>query len=297
MKRNIALRQPNVGKGRSALYPAKDRWLLLPGLCGFLCFYIIPFGISIHHATIQSAFIPVFVGLDNFKTIALNPFYQLALKNSFLLAVLLPALIIPSALMLALIMRKFLFLRPLQGVFLFPAFVPSSAVASIWNLFFHKGRGFMVALNYGGGVVNSGLNGEWLSLFTLALWKNLGIPLVLIMGALLTVDEELEQAAALDGANSFKRFTHIVFPQLKPTVMFALVYVVMCSQRLFREAYVLYGEYPSESIYLVQHYMNNHFAKLNYQYLTAGAIGLAFIITIAIVPLFRWMRHFSEEAS
>jgi multiple sugar transport system permease protein len=296
MKRRITLHWPYPAGCGSALYPSKDRWLLLPGLFGFFAFYVVPFGVSAYHATIKSAFAPIFVGIENFIAVANNSFYQLALKNSFLLAIFLPALLIPTALIFALVMRKVPFIRPLQSIFLFPAFLPSSAVASIWHLFFNKGRDFMVALNYQGGIVNSGLNGEWISVFTLALWKNLGIPLVLIMGAFLTLDEELEQAASLDGANGVQRLVHIVLPQLKPTVMFALVYVIMCSQRLFREAYVLYGEYPSESIYLVQHYMNHHFTKLNYQYLASGAIEMAVIIMIVIIPLFRWMRHFNEEA-
>lgn len=285
-----------LGKARSVVYPPSDCWLLLPGLCGFLSFYVIPFGVSIYNSLIGSAFTRVFVGLQNYFIVAKNSLYQLAMKNTLILAVLMPSLLIMAALLCALVMRNSPMLRLLQSNFLFPAFVPTAAAASIWQLFFAKSRDFMVALDYKGGVANSVFNGEWLSVFSMSIWRNFGITLVLVNGAFLMLDEELEQAAALDGANWIQRFCRIVFPQLKPTMMFTLVYVIMCSLRLYKEAYVLYDAYPSESIYLIQHYMNNHFAKLNYQYLSAGAIMLALIIIAAIVPLLKMMRHFSEEA-
>ncbi len=282
-------------KRKSVVYPLKDCYLLIPGLLGFLMFYVIPFAVSAYHAVVESAFRPTFVGLKNFGTVLQNAYYQLALKNSMILAVSLPLCLIVVAMLLALIMRRNPLVRPLQSMFLFPAFVPSSAIASIWSLLFSKQNHLVVLLNYSGGMINNSFNGEWLSLFTLAVWKNLGMILVLVMGAFLTLDEELEQAAALDGANSVKRFFCIVFPQLKPMLMFVLVYAIMCSMRLFREAYLLYGAYPREPVYLVQHYMNNHFSKLNYQNLSSGAILLASIIAIVMLPLLKMMRHYSEE--
>ncbi len=295
LKRNAA-RNP-YRQAQNAIYPRKDIALMLPALLGFLGLYVLPLGVSVYHALIKSPFDSTFVGLDNFRAVAQNTYYQLALKNSLILTAFLPVFTVLPALALALAMQQYPWLRSMQGVFLFSAFMPSAAVASIWQLFFAKGRGFVIALSYSNGMLNTGLNGEWLSLFTLALWKNIGIPLVLILGALLATDKELEQAAALDGAGVFRRFVRIVFPQIKPAVLFAVIYVMMCSQRLYREAYVLYGAYPGNSVYLVQHYMNNHFAKLNYQNLSSGAMMLVLVIAVMIVPLFRLMRHYNEERS
>ena len=72
---------------------------------------------------------------------------------------------------------------------------------------------------------------------------------------------------------------------MKAVMLFALVYLVMVSQRLFREAYVLYGAYPSESIYMVQHYMNNHFARLNYPTLASAAMLLTVFLAGLMLPL------------
>ena len=116
----------------------------------------------------------------------------------------------------------------------------------------------------------------------------------MILGTLLSLDGEQEQAAALDGANALERLVYIIFPQLKSTMLFALVYLVMVSQRLFREAYVLYGAYPSESIYMVQHYMNNHFTKLNYPALATGAIVLTVFFMAGLLPLLGLFRHVQE---
>lgn len=44
--------------------------------------------------------------------------------------------------------------------------------------------------------------------------------------------------------------------------------------KIYREAYLLYGEYPPNSVYLLQHYMNNHFYKLNYQRIASASLLL-----------------------
>ena len=280
---------------RCGAYPKKDVSLLLPALLGFLTFYLIPFIWSFHYAMSDSAFSQNFVGLKNFQETWNNTYYRIALSNSLVFAIALPLCILPLTLLLAMIMRRSAFARKLQKVFLFPAFMPASAIANVWLLIFAKGRTWMAALSLGGAMFHSGHAGEWLCVFTLALWKNIGIPLTLILGSLLTLDVEQEQAAALDGANAFQRFVHIVFPQIKANVLFVLVYLVMVSQRLFREAYVLYGSYPSESIYMVQHYMNNQFTKLNYPSLATGAILLTALIMILMAPLLFAFRHTQEE--
>ncbi len=281
-------------KGGSVVYPGRDIVFLLPSLLGFLIFYVIPLLLSLYHATVESAFIPRFVGVKNIQTILHNRFYQLALTNSLLLVLAVPLCLVALSLPLALSMRRLPVLRPFQSVFLAPAFLPSAAIAMIWGLIFSK-EGSAAQFLAGIGGLPPGMTVEWLALFALAVWKNIGIASVLMMGALSALDAELENAAALDGANRVKRFVYIVFPQLKPAIMFTLIYAVMSSMRLYREAYLLYGSYPGNSVYLIQHYMNNHFIKLNYQYMASGSMMLAVMISLGMLPLMRVMRHFSEE--
>ena len=282
---------------RCGAYPKRDVLLLLPGLAGFACFYLIPLAASVNYALSESTFSRTFVGLEHFRATFANVYFRIALENSLVLAIALPLCVLPLALLLAMIMRRSALARRLQKIFLLPAFMPASAVAGVWLLIFSKNRNWMAALAFGGPLFHQGHAGEWLCVFSLALWKNIGIPLTLFLGALLSLDLAQEQAAALDGANGLQRFVYIVFPQMKATILFALIYLVMVSQRLFREAYVLYGAYPSESIYLVQHYMNNHFAKLNYPTLASGALVLTVLLAALLLPLLRLFRHAQEESA
>ena len=122
------------------------------------------------------------------------------------------------------------------------------------------------------------------------MWKNAGYNLILLTAALSMIPREISEAASLDGARGLSKLTRITLPMIAPALFFSGVMSVMQSLRVFKETYLLYGAYPDPSIYLVQHYMNNHFAKLNYQNLTAGAIFFALLVG-AVVALYYWLER------
>lgn len=75
-------------------------------------------------------------------------------------------------------------------------------------------------------------------------------------------------------------------------VMFSVILAITYNLRLFREAYLMYGAYPDRSVYLVQHYMNNHFSKLNYQNLTSASTLFAFALFSVLgigMKIINWM--------
>jgi multiple sugar transport system permease protein len=63
--------------------------------------------------------------------------------------------------------------------------------------------------------------------------------------------------------------------------------------RVFRESYLMFGSYPDKALYFIQHYMNNHFAKLNYQ--TLSAASLLFFLPVLLV--FGLMLHLERKAT
>lgn len=276
-------------------YPKKDIVLLAPALFGFLVFYLIPFIWSIHYAMSDSVFSHAFIGLENFAKVWNNNYYRIALGNSIVLALALPFCILPITLMLALLMRKSPGMIKLKKIFLLPTFMPVSAIANVWLLIFTRRKAWAMDLAFDNLFFHGRQITSWLCMFTLALWKNTGIPLILLLENLLSIDIEQEQASSLDGANNLQRFRYIIFPQMKAILLFILVYLIMVSQKLFREAYVLYGSYPEKSIYMVQHYMNNHFTKLDYSSLSSGAIILTLIIMGLMLPCLQLFRHVQEE--
>ena len=102
------------------------------------------------------------------------------------------------------------------------------------------------------------------------------------------IPEELYESCDIEGASFLQKHCYITIPLLLPTTFFVFIISTVNSFKIFKETYLLYGAYPSEALYLVQHYMNNHFQKLNYQNITTGAIIFAAIVYVIVALGFRF---------
>ncbi|MEG2951115.1 MAG: sugar ABC transporter permease, partial [Clostridia bacterium] len=172
---------------------------------------------------------------------------------------------------------------------LMPYLMPSSAMLIIWLLIF----------DYGGIVnrmfVTLGLNRVfWLEgaalrvpIVLLYIWKNLGFSVVIFTAALQAVPEALYEYASLEGAGYLRREFSITLPQIVPTAFLVLVLAIVNAFKIFKEVYFIGGAYPDESIYTLQHYMNNKFAKLDYQDVTTAAYSFAVIVIALFLLMYR----------
>jgi multiple sugar transport system permease protein len=97
----------------------------------------------------------------------------------------------------------------------------------------------------------------------------------------------------MDNASSFQAFRHITFPCLLPTFVLALIMSIINSFKIFREIFLVTGNYPHESIYTLQHFMNNMFSSLNYPRLTSATSLLVLIMVIFTQFLLRLERKVS----
>jgi multiple sugar transport system permease protein len=112
------------------------------------------------------------------------------------------------------------------------------------------------------------------------LWKNCGYNMVLFLAGLGNIPRDYYEAAWVDNASPAQCFIHITLPCLFPTSVLALTMSIINSFKIFREIYLISGSYPHESIYTLQHFMNNMFSSLNYPRLTSAAAVLVVIITV-----------------
>ena len=70
---------------------------------------------------------------------------------------------------------------------------------------------------------------------------------------------------------------------------------IISSFKMFREVYLLTGDYPYESMYLLQHFMNNTFNSLDYQKLSSAAVLLCLVMILIIGLMFLGERKFGED--
>ena len=94
------------------------------------------------------------------------------------------------------------------------------------------------------------------------LWKNMGYDIILWSAGLAAIPENLYEAAKVDGAGSLDCFFRITLPNLMPVFYTITVLSFLNSFKVFREAYLVAGDYPHDSMYLLQHVFNNWFREL-----------------------------------
>ena len=127
------------------------------------------------------------------------------------------------------------------------------------------------------------------------LWKNMGYDIVLWIAALSAIPEEQYEAARVSGAGAFQCFRYITLPQMKGSIFLIGVLSFVNAFRVFREAYLIAGDYPHESIYMLQHLFNNWFTKLDIQKMSAAAVLMAIAVSVILV-LVEWWNERQESS-
>lgn len=114
-------------------------------------------------------------------------------------------------------------------------------------------------------------------------WKNLGYDVVLWVAGLAAISDELYEAARVDGAGILARFFYVTLPGLSKTAFLVVSLSVFNSFKVFREAYLIAGEYPHESIYMLQHLFNHWFVTLDIQKMSAASVLLLLVVALPVI--------------
>ena len=129
----------------------------------------------------------------------------------------------------------------------------------------------------------------------LFLWKNLGYNMILFMAALSSVPRDILEVARLESASESQIFWKIKLRYLSSTILFVTIMSLINSFKVFREVYLLTGDYPYDSLYMLQHFMNNTFQSLDYQKLSAAAIIMSLVIIVLVGIMFFAEDRFGRD--
>jgi multiple sugar transport system permease protein len=275
-------------------------FFLLPSLGGFLLFYLLPFIQSFGMSLLSSPINGHFVWLKNYQTLLTNEVFGKAAFNTLVFTGIgVPMLVLLSLALAMALNSKLLGQRALATMFLTPLVIPVASVVLVWQVLFDNNGALNSFLATFGLARVDWLKSEWARyvIMLLFLWKNIGYDMVLFMAALAAVPVEQLESADLDGANGFQKFRHIVWPRLMPTTFFVLIMSIINSFKVFREVYLLAGSYPQDSIYTLQHFMNNMFSSLDYQKLTSAAFIMAVVIVGLVSGLFQVRKWMSRDSA
>lgn len=260
---------------------------IAPSLLGVLIFMVIPFADVIRRSVCQGMS-GRFVGLENYMVVLQNKAFILAAKNTFRFAVLCIPLLIVVSLIVAVILNS------LKGrgdmfktTFLIPMALPVASVVLLWKVLFHKNGIVNKLMMWAGGQTVDFMNTEcaFYILIISYLWRNIGYDMVLWLAGLSNIPQSLYEAAAVDGAGPVRRFFSITIPSLISIFYTISVLSLLNSFKVFREAYLIAGNYPHTSIYMLQHLFNNWFMDLETDKLCAAAVITAAVIFVLVFIL------------
>lgn len=283
-----------TGSSSRAGIPARvPLTFLAPSLLGVATFFLLP-SLEAARRSFTNATGTRFVWFDNYTTVLTNDAFILATGNTgrFLL-VCIPLLLVLS-LALALYLRtSTTFRRLMKSALLVPLAVPVFTAALLTSVLFDvNGLANDVLAQLGAQPVS------WLDtdaafwvLVGNYLWRNLGYCVVLWLAALSCIPERLFEAARSDRASAWQTARRITLPMALPSLPVVVILAVINAFKVYREAYLVAGSYPHDSMYLLPHLFNNWFASLAVGKLAAAGVLLGAVLLVAVCLLFwAWGR-------
>lgn len=269
---------------------------LLPSVAGVAIFTLLPF-CEVLRRSFTNASGTKLVGFENYTSALSNKAFQTAVSNTARFICICVPLLLLASLALALLLRK---IKPMGKAFktayLLPMAVPVASLALFWQMLFSQ-KGIVNAALAAIGVSEIDFMGTGAAFWVLVLtyiWKNAGYDIVLWLCGLDGISDSLYEASAADGANGYQQFIYITMPLMMPTLGLTTLLSLLNTFKAYREAYLVSGAYPHESIYLIQHLFNNWFMALDMGRLCAAAVLLTLCLALILLPLQRLMRGDSE---
>ncbi len=267
----------------------KGFFFIIPSFVGVCLFWIFPY-MDVIRRSFFGAVSEKFTGFQNYRTVISNEAFQLAGKNTLrFFGICIPLLVSLSLLIAVFLSRQKYFRQITKSFFLFPMAIPVASVVFLWKLIFHKQGLLNHALELCSMKGIDWMNTE-ASFYVLVfsyIWRNLGYDIVLWMAGLAGINRSLYESAKVDGAGEWKCFTKITMPLLLPSLFTIVVLSLLNGFKVFREAYLVAGDYPQEKMYLLQHLFNNWYRDLSFDKMSAAAVMTGSVILALIFILQR----------
>jgi len=270
-------------------------WLLVPTLALLTLFIAYPFGRGVWLSLTNSVVgVPgEFVGLQNFAKIWEDSIFRTAAINTFVYTAVTTVFKLALGLWLALLLnRHFRGKAWVRAFILLPFIIPTVLSTLAWKWMFDPTFSVFNWLLWKLSIINTRIG--WLSDPDLAMasvmlvnvWRGVPFYAISLLAGLQTINQDLHEAAAIDGANRWQRFWYVTWPLLLPVTMVIVLFSVIQTFADFQLVYVLTGGGPANATHL--------FATYAYQIgvgtglLSEGAaISLAMFPALLLVVIFQ----------
>jgi multiple sugar transport system permease protein len=228
-----------------------------------------------------------FIGLSNYGTVLSSELWWLDVFNTLIIMVFSVSIELVLGMVIALIMHRAIFGRGVvRTVVLIPYGIITVVAAFSWQFAFATETGFVNNLpfiadekNWFGGHISS------LAVIIMAeIWKTTPFMALLLLAGLVTIPNELYEAARVDGASAWQRFRKITLPLMKPAILVAVLFRTLEASRVFDSIFIMTrGAQNTESVSILG--FNQLINRLNLGLGSAISV-LIFIGVVLIAFLF-----------
>ena len=267
---------------------------LAPNLIGFLLLTLGPGVFSlIMGFTNWSGISPArWVGADNYLDLLADKVFLTALRNTLVYTLEFTPLVIGAALLFALLFNQKVGIVPVVRLLCFlPIVTDFISVAFVWSWIYH----------FRFGVLNWALNllhlpaQAWLgdvrwamtAIVVMSVWRWVGYYAIILLAGLQGIPRELNEAATIDGANSWQLFMRVTIPLLSPALFFVLIISISSSLAVFEQMYIMTQGGPRDttiSISMFLYQQGFRFFKMGY----ASAVAWILFLLTFMVTAFNW---------
>lgn len=250
---------------------------------------------------------PKWIGLDNFRTLMADPLFLKSMVNSVKYLVIVPVLQLASLAVAVLVNKNLPGMAFFRAAYYVPVVTSISLAAVMWDWVYNKdgtlnwalGSLHLISKDHMFGWLNNEYTAFW-AVMLVTFWRGFGYYMVLYLAGLQGIPAELEEAAVLDGASSWKRFWSITVPMMKPTILLCSLLSTIAALRVLEEVLVLTNGGPLNSTYTALMYVySKAFQGFDFNYGLASAAGLvvAAVALLLSAVNFRLFRDSSGEGA
>lgn len=284
---NSYLRQQEVKIGWILVTPA----LLLLGLI-FIYPIVRAFGLSLFTENLNTQLEPVFTGFTNyFRMVNDGRFWQ-SLVNTSIFTVISVALELILGFIIAIVLnQKFKSRGIVRTIAIIPWALPTAIISLAWAWIFNDQYGVINDILRRIGLISTGINwlGEpslaMLSLIIADVWKTTPFISIILLAGLQSIPQDLYEANAIDGANSWQSFRQITLPLMMPQILIALLFRFAQAFGIFDLVQVMTGGGPAGATETVSLYIYNIVMRyLDFGY-GAALVVVTFLLLITVVYL------------
>lgn len=279
---------------------------LLPSLIGLLIFSFLPLIISglisltdwngLDKLTGANFFGEHFIGLQNYKTILTTPEFWRTLGNTAEYIVLyIPLMLISSLLVAYLLSRPHKCIGVFRVLYYIPVLTSWVAASLIWKSVLSPQYG---ALN---GILKIfGIQGPgWLqdenwampAIVLVSVWKDMGFFGLILLSGIVGINKTYYEAASLDGAGGWKKFTRITIPLLTPSIFYVLIVSLINAFQLFPQIMIMTGGGPNGATQVMVERIYNY----GFRYYRMGYAAAFSWLLFAIIMVFTAIQMKGQE--